>query len=120
MLKLLTAKVYLCIAFAVLLSQIGVMQAFAQADVDYKIYCARCHGDEGHGNGSDAATLKTHPRDFTDCTTMAKIPDATMFKAIKESGAAVGLSADMPAWGSGLSDDQIYGLIQYIRNLCRK
>src|SRR5579859_3446442 len=75
--------------------------ASAQADLTYKIYCARCHGDSGHGDGADAATFKTHPRDFTDCAAMAKISDDTMFKAIKDGGAAVGVSGDMPAWGAG-------------------
>ena len=94
--------------------------ASAQADLTYKIYCARCHGDTGHGDGADAATFKTHPRDFTDCAAMGKISDDTMFKAIKDGGAAVGVSEDMPAWGAGLSDEDIRAVMKYIRQFCQK
>ena len=94
--------------------------ASAQADLTYKIYCARCHGDTGHGDGADAATFKTHPRDFTDCAGMAKTSDDIMFKAIKDGGAAVGVSGDMPAWGAGLGDDDIHSVMKYIRHFCRK
>ena len=92
----------------------------AQEDLTYKIYCSRCHGDAGHGDGADAGTLKAHPRDFTDCAGMAKIPDDTMFKAIKDGGAAVGVSGDMPAWGAGLSDDDIHAVMKYVRHFCQK
>ncbi len=95
-------------------------QALAQADLTYKVYCSRCHGDTGHGDGADAPTCKVHPRDFTDPKAMAKISDETMFKAIKDGGAAVGVSGDMPAWGAGLSDDDIKAVMKYIRQLCKK
>ncbi len=94
--------------------------AWAQADLTYKIYCSRCHGDNGHGDGADGGTLKTHPQDFTDCAAMAKISDDTMFKAIKEGGEGVHLSGDMPAWGGGLSDDEIHAVMKYIRGFCQK
>jgi cytochrome c oxidase cbb3-type subunit 3 len=99
---------------------LGGGAASAQDDMTYKIYCARCHGDEGHGDGADAGSLKAHPRDFTDCAAMSKIPDDTMFKAIKDGGAAVGVSGDMPAWGTGLSDDDIHAVMNYVRHLCQK
>ena len=90
------------------------------ATLTYKVYCSRCHGETGRGDGADAATLKTRPRDFTDCATMFKISDDTMFTAIKEGGAAVGLPADMPSWAAGLSDDDIHALMKYIRHFCQK
>jgi cytochrome c oxidase cbb3-type subunit III len=90
------------------------------ATLTYKVYCSRCHGETGRGDGADAATLKTRPRDFTDCATMSKISDDTMFTAIKEGGAAVGLPADMPSWAAGLSDDDIHALMKYIRHFCQK
>ena len=90
------------------------------APLDFKIYCSRCHGENGQGDGPDAGTLKTHPRNFTDCPTMSKISDATMFEAIKNGGASVNLSSDMPAWSAGLDDDQIHALMKYIRGFCKK
>ena len=90
------------------------------ASLLYKVYCARCHGFEGHGDGADAGTLKTHPRDFTDCKLMQTISDDTMFKAIRDGGAAVNLPNDMPSWSAGLSDDQIHSIMKYVRGFCQK
>ncbi|MBF6570100.1 MAG: cytochrome c [Candidatus Binataceae bacterium] len=95
---------------------------YAHADpaMNFKIFCARCHGQNGHGDGPDASTLSTKPKDFADCSSMAKLTDATIFKAIKDGGAAVGVSSDMPAWSQGLSDNQIKGLVPYVRAFCKK
>lgn len=106
---------------AIALVGMSPITASAQgAALEYKIYCSRCHGMNGKGDGPDAATLKTHPRDFADCAVMAKISDATRFKAIKDGGASVGLSSDMPAWGAGLSDSQIHDLMKYIAGFCKQ
>ncbi len=108
-------------ALTLSLSVIGTAPAHAQdAALTYKIYCSRCHGENGKGDGPDAGTLKTKPRNFTDCAVMSKIPDATRFKAIKDGGASVGLPNDMPAWSAGLDDDQIHALMTYISGFCKK
>lgn len=111
--------VCLLLATGVLLSYPAPARAQG-APLEFKIYCSRCHGENGQGDGPDAATLKAHPRNFTDCATMAKISDQTMFQAIKNGGAAVNLSSDMPAWSAGLGDNQIRDLIKYIRGFCKK
>lgn len=87
---------------------------------DFSIYCAKCHGTEGHGDGPNASTLNTKPRDFTDCATMKKIDDATIFKAIKEGGAAVNLPNDMPPWGQAFDDSEIKKLAAYVRTFCKQ
>ena len=104
----------------------GAVQRAAAAGDDvspsdqYKVYCAKCHGPSGHGDGANASTLKTRPRDFSDCATMSKISDDTMFKAIKEGGAAVNLPGDMPPWGQAFEDGEIKGLVVYLRQFCKK
>ena len=90
------------------------------AKESYTTFCVKCHGASGKGDGPSAATLKTKPRDFTDCDRMAKISDDLMFKAIKEGGAAAGLSKDMPAWKDGFEDPEIRDLIAYVRTFCKK
>lgn len=90
------------------------------ASGDYLVYCMKCHGATGHGDGPNAATLKIRPRDFADCATMKKISDATMFKAIKEGGASVNLSGEMPPWGQAFDDGEIKGLIAYVHTFCKK
>jgi cytochrome c oxidase cbb3-type subunit III len=104
----------------------GTVQRAAAAGDDvsptdqYKVYCAKCHGPSGHGDGANASTLKTRPRDFSDCATMTKISDDIMFKAIKEGGASVNLRGDMPPWGQAFEDGEIKGLVGYVRKFCKK
>ncbi len=84
----------------------------------YMMYCARCHGDTGHGNGPAAHGLATQPCNFRDCAEMSQVPDATLFRVIKGGGDAAGLSSAMPAWGGALKDRDISDLISYLRSLC--
>ena len=53
----------------------------AAAKDNYTTFCVKCHGAAGQGNGPAAATLHTKPRNYTDCATMSKISDDTLFKA---------------------------------------
>lgn len=91
----------------------------AAAKQNYDTFCSRCHGDSGKGDGPAAATLKTKPRDFAECKRMASITDDTLFKAIKDGGAAVGLSPDMPAWKEGFEDSEMKDLVAFVRNFCK-
>jgi mono/diheme cytochrome c family protein len=90
------------------------------AQANYTAFCVKCHGPTGHGDGPAAASLATKARDYTDCATMHKITDETLFKAIKSGGAAVGLPTDMPSWGNGLSDQEITDLVKFVRGFCKK
>jgi len=92
----------------------------AAAKQSYDTFCMKCHGAEGKGDGPAAATLATNPRNFTDCGTMGKIDDATLFNVIKNGGASVGLSKDMQAWSTGFSDDEIHDLVAYVKTFCKK
>jgi mono/diheme cytochrome c family protein len=91
----------------------------AAAQKNFKTFCSKCHGAEGKGDGAEAATLTTKPRDFSDCARMKAITDETLFIAIKEGGEAVKLSKDMPAWKEGMEDDEIRDLIAYVRAFCK-
>jgi mono/diheme cytochrome c family protein len=86
----------------------------------YKLYCAACHGETGHGDGLAAAALNPKPRNFTDKALMDTVTDEAMFKIIKEGGTAVGKSMFMTAWGPVLQDDQkIHDVAAYIRTLAQ-
>ena len=120
----LTTSQLLLPMFALLLTGLSTRIAYADDDIPvattYQIYCSRCHGDTGQGDGADGATLSPKPRDFSDCAVMRKIPDATIVKAITNGGAAVNLSRDMPAWGEALSGKKIGALAAYVRTFCHK
>ena len=92
----------------------------AAAEQHYTTFCIGCHGPLGKGDGPAAAALKARPRNFTDCKRMAGLPDATLFKAIKDGGAANNLSSEMPAWSQGLEDNEIHDLIAFVRSFCKK
>lgn len=121
-------KARILIGAAALVCAIALLapvQRAAAADDDvspsdqYKVYCAKCHGPSGHGDGANASTLKTRPRDFSDCATMKKISDDTLFRAIKEGGSAVSLPGDMPPWGQAFEDGEIKGLVVFVRAFCK-
>ncbi|MBI3770721.1 MAG: c-type cytochrome [Deltaproteobacteria bacterium] len=92
----------------------------AAAKKSFGIFCAKCHGADGKGNGASAATLSTKPRDLTDCKRMKDVKEETLFRAIKEGGESVNLSKDMPAWKDGMEDDEIHALVSYVRSLCKQ
>jgi len=119
-------KVRLLISIALVVAVIAtaVLPAraadLAAAKASFTTFCVKCHGDSGKGDGSAAATLKTKPRDFTDCAHMAPMTDDTLFKVMKDGGAANSLSADMPAWKDGFEDPEIKDLVAYVRSFCKK
>ena len=84
----------------------------------YKELCAKCHGATGKGDGKEAATLKTKPKDLTDCARMAKFSEEQLFRIAKQGGEAEGLSDDMPAYADSLGDDEIRDVVTFIRTLC--
>lgn len=92
----------------------------ARGKATYKELCAKCHGSAGKGDGKEAATLKTKPKDLTDCARMAEFSDDELFRIAKEGGEAAGLSDDMPAYADSLEDDEIRDVVAFIRTLCRK
>ncbi len=88
-------------------------------ELRYQMFCATCHGESGKGDGSSGATLTTKPRDFTDCAAMKKLSDDLIYRAIKDGGASVGLSREMPGWAAEMGDAEIKGLVTYVRSFCK-
>ena len=85
----------------------------------YSDSCADCHGASGKGDGPKAAELKTKPADYTDCATQNKFDDY-FFKSIKNGSASMGKSKEMADFGKAYDDDEIHGLIAFIRSFCKK
>ena len=96
-----------------------VAGAAERAEDIYKTYCWQCHGMHGNGMGVNIPDMSVQPRDHTDSKEMSARSDAELFKAIKEGGRSIDKSLLMPAWGGVLSDEQIKGLVGYLRQLCK-
>jgi Cu/Ag efflux protein CusF len=84
---------------------------------DYVLYCSSCHGETGNGDGPLAGSLNPKPAKHSDGEYMNSLSDAHMFQVIKLGGTAVGKSPMMAGWGGTLSEDQISGLVAFIRSL---
>ncbi|MBI3990077.1 MAG: cytochrome c [candidate division NC10 bacterium] len=86
----------------------------------YAKFCESCHGPTGKGDGPAAATLTPKPANFADAKLMGSVPDDSLFKIIREGGAAVGKSPMMPPWGGGLKDEDIRNVIAYLRTFSKR
>jgi cytochrome c oxidase cbb3-type subunit 3 len=86
-------------------------------EMNYKLFCATCHGEDGCGEGPGAAGLDPQPAKHCDGEYMNALSDEHLFKVIKEGGPAVGKSPLMTPWGGTLSDDDIHDVVAYIRSI---
>jgi hypothetical protein len=82
-------------------------------------WCARCHAKDGSGKVAQP-TITVEAMDFTDCKVATPEPDADWEMAIAAGGPAVGLSAEMPAFGDTLSAEQVRGFVTHMRGFCRE
>ena len=80
----------------------------------YQKRCRSCHGDHGKGDGPVAGKLKTPPADLA--VALAGKDDAYVAKVIREGGAAVGKSVQMPA-AKNLTDAEIGEIVTYVKGL---
>jgi len=111
-------KIFLAVLFGFLLF-ISMVDAAERPEDIYKTYCWQCHGMRGNGMGVNIPDMSVQPRNHTDTKEMSVRSDDELFKAIKEGGRSIGKSLLMPAWGGVLSDEEIKGLVGYLRTLCK-
>jgi len=86
-----------------------------------KAHCAKCHGDEGRGDGSGLQKLQVDvkPAPWPDKAAMAKWKDEDLRRIITAGGKAVGKSKVMPAYRDKLSETELADVIAYIRSLAK-
>ncbi|MED5373145.1 MAG: cytochrome c [Myxococcota bacterium] len=84
------------------------------AKAEFEKTCSTCHGTEGKGDGPAGGALNPKPAAFADAAFWADRDDASINKAIKEGGAAVGKSPLMAPYGGMYNDEQIAEISKYI------
>jgi cytochrome c553 len=103
------------LAFAVMLVCSPALPGFANdAQSTWTGKCAKCHGAEGKGDTKMGRIL--HLMDYSDAKVQAGFTDEQAFKALKEGIKDKAGSTRMMAV-EGLSDDEIHGLVAYVRSL---
>src|SRR6185312_11355427 len=95
---------------------VGNSAADAQASrgkLVYQVYCNRCHGPEGRGDGPSAAELKPPPRDLRIRPLRHGAERAQLRKVIVEGipGTA------MPSAGQALSPADVDALVAFVQTL---
>jgi len=100
-------------------AHVGKLTGHAKdAEINYRRYCAGCHGNLGDGEGENAMWLDPKPRNFTlaqfKCrsTPTGTLPtDADLYETVGR-----GLqSSNMPSWNP-LSDQQRVDLVAYVKH----
>lgn len=85
------------------------LAAIAEGKALYGIYCAICHGDEGHGNGPLAPRYRRMPS--LTARHVLNYPDGFVYSIIREGG------RNMPRFGDALSVDERWALVHYLGTL---
>ncbi len=114
MMRKIIIKHVVLVATSVLLVSFAAVSVHGQeAKQMYEATCAACHGVSGKGDGPAGQALQPKPVDFT--TALKGKDEAYLTKVITEGGTGVGKSPMMPAYQDVFSDEQIQGLIQYVK-----
>jgi cbb3-type cytochrome c oxidase subunit III len=78
----------------------------------YQKYCTVCHGEDGTGDGIMVDLIGFSPADHTNSNNINPLSNADIISAIKD-----GKGRFMPAWEDVLNDEELKGLVSYIRLL---
>lgn len=88
-------------------------ESMAKAKKTYAMDCAMCHGEKGDGKGDLAADMK-NVTNFADPNSMKDRTDGELFYIIRKG------KGDMPPEGDRAKDDDVWGLVNYVRAFAKK
>lgn len=92
---------------------VGNLSAVKEGKNLFNTYCTTCHGENGKGNGPQAASLNVKPKDLTS-KAVQKESDGALFWKISTG------KQPMIAWKYTLSEKQRWQLVDYIRHFANK
>ncbi len=107
-----------------LLSTGALLSVFALAmppdtgAVLYRAWCSSCHGADGRGVSAAMTRLEVPAADLAACAISSAEPEENWIRIVRDGGAAVGLSMDMPSFGENATREQIAAIVRYTRSLC--
>jgi mono/diheme cytochrome c family protein len=81
--------------------------------------CAACHGADGAGQPHATVGFDVPLPDLRDCTFATSEPTADWFAVVHEGGRVRALDHMMPAFAGALSDEEIRGVVEYVRGFCK-
>ncbi len=88
-------------------------QSFASASSLYTKNCAACHGQTGGADGPIAGLTAVKPIAFSDPAYMWMRRDDVLYAKIRRGG----MGTDMPNFGTILTPDETWSLVDYLRSL---
>jgi mono/diheme cytochrome c family protein len=95
----------------------GDPAAIRRGDEAYHALCVQCHGEGGSGDGEAAQGMDPPPGNLANPTRMSTFSDGYLFWRISEGGAFDPYNSMMPAWGTLLSETEMWELVSYLRTL---
>ena len=105
----------LAVGLAALACRVGHAESGAEL---YAEACASCHGADGRGR-PEGSRIEVPLPDFSDCAFVTAEATGNWAKLVRSGGPALGLSAQMPAFGAALDESQILAILAYVRGFCR-
>lgn len=88
------------------------IESIARGEDVYRKTCITCHGGSGLGDGSASTELEVHPANLTSNLTQDKT-DGEIFDTITNGRQGT----PMTAWKGGISPEDRWNLVNYIRTL---
>jgi mono/diheme cytochrome c family protein len=107
-----------CASALPILAQEGLDLERASGAQIYGAACANCHGPDGSGLDRSLLAFEEELPDFTDCDFAAREPDGDWVAIAHQGGPIRGFSRMMPAFGGGLTPEQLQRVISHIRTFC--
>ena len=88
-------------------------ESLAKTKKTYNMDCAMCHGEKGDGKGDLAADMK-NVTNFTNPDALKDRRDGELFYIIRKG------KGEMPPEGDRAKDDDVWGLVNYVKAFGKK
>jgi len=85
----------------------------ADGQVVFKSRCAVCHGMEADGRSELARIMRPPPANLR----ASALSDEAQTVIVRQGGAAVGRSPNMPEWQQELTEEELVSVLAYIRTV---